>query len=256
MGDESLKGANRMFAGFLRYFGEKPIEISDERDPYDVFIDHFGGRSFGGGELKVIERTDIPLYKDAIMGICFKFSGDDFRPFAYNWLGQIFLIDDRENRGCVLIMRIDTVTTAYTDMGFLEYLNDELPENPERSLHVTQYGEWVASHGPVGPGECVGYKAVLPGRRRLPGQHGGHRHGCLLDYDRPAVARLPGAARGHQDWQRQLRVGRASPGRNKACENRNLGGAAGVFLASDGEMAKPDDCCAPSPFRWWRIVRR
>ena len=158
MGDESLKGANGMFAGFLRYFGEKPIEISDGRDPYDVFIDHFGGRSFGGGELKVIERTDIPLYKDAIMGICFKFSGDDFRPFAYNWLGQIFLIDDRENRGCVLIMRIDTVTTAYTDMGFLEYLNDELPENPERSLHVTQYGEWVASHGSVGPGECVGYK--------------------------------------------------------------------------------------------------
>lgn len=158
MSEGESKGADGMFAGFLEYFGEELVEVPDGEDPYDTFLDQFGGRSFGGGVLKVMERSDIPLYKDAIMGICFKFSGDDFRPFAYNWLGQIFMIDDREGRGHVMIMRIDTITTAYTDTGFLEYLNDELPENPERSLHVTQYGEWAASHGPVGPGECVGYK--------------------------------------------------------------------------------------------------
>lgn len=32
-------------------------------------------------------------------------------------------------------------------------------DRAERSLHVTRYGEWAAPpRGPVGPGECVGYK--------------------------------------------------------------------------------------------------
>lgn len=153
---QSEEGDSSMFAGFLECFGEKPIEISDEKDPYNAFIDHFEGRSFGGGVFKVVERADIPKWKEDILGLCLRRSEDGFRLFGYNWLGQFFAIDDQEGKGHVII--IDTDTTAYTDMGFLEYLNDELPENPERSLHVTQYGEWVASHGPVDPGECVGYK--------------------------------------------------------------------------------------------------
>lgn len=153
---QSEEGDSSMFAGFLEYFGEKPIEVSDEEDPYNAFIDQFEGRSFGGGVLKVVEWADIPKWKEDILGVCLRRSEDGFRPFGYNWLGQFFAIDDQEGKGHVII--IDTDTTAYTDMGFLEYLNVELPENPERSLHVTQYGEWVASHGPVGPGECVGYK--------------------------------------------------------------------------------------------------
>ena len=156
---QSEEGDSSMFAGFLECFGEKPIEISDEKDPYNAFIDHFEGRSFGGGVFKVVERADIPKWKEDILGLCLRRSEDGFRLFGYNWLGQFFAIDDQEGKGHVII--IDTDTTAYTDMGFLEYLNDELPENPERSLHVTQYGEWVASHGPVDPGECVGYKVPL-----------------------------------------------------------------------------------------------
>lgn len=40
---QSEEGDSSMFAGFLECFGEKPIEISDEKDPYNAFIDHFEG---------------------------------------------------------------------------------------------------------------------------------------------------------------------------------------------------------------------
>ena len=55
---QSEEGDSSMFAGFLECFGEKPIEISDEKDPYNAFIDHFEGRSFGGGVFKVVERAE------------------------------------------------------------------------------------------------------------------------------------------------------------------------------------------------------
>lgn len=84
-------------------------------------------------------------------------------------------------------------------------------DRAERSLHVTRYGEWAAPPAaPSAPASAWATRCRSSWEGTTPRQHGGHRHGRLLDYDRSAVACLPGAARGHRDRQRDVRVGLAS----------------------------------------------
>lgn len=150
-----------MFKGFFEYFsGDLALEVS-EGDPYEVLIGELGGRSFGNGIFKVFSREELAKW-DRIVGSCYTALHGNFRLFGYDWMGRCFALDEnRPHAGEVILLEIGTMKALYIERGLLDFLNDEIPHRADACLAAEFYADWLASHAPVGPMECAGYRIPL-----------------------------------------------------------------------------------------------
>lgn len=155
------QGDAGMFEGFFEYFSGDSASSVSEGDPYEVLIDELGGRSFGSGIFKVFSREELEKW-DRIVGACYTVLRGDFKLFGYDWMGRCFAIDgNRPHTGEVVLLEIGTIKTLYIERGLLDFLNDEIPHRADACLAAEFYADWLASHGPVGPMECAGYRIPL-----------------------------------------------------------------------------------------------
>ena len=156
------EGDPTMFAEFLEYFGEAPVLEDGAADPYDAFIDGLGGRSFGNGVFKSFGRSDLSKWYDIVDCPLFSRLKGRFKVFGYDWRGRVFAVNQSDDDcGNVILLNPGDLKFLYIGCPLLEFLNSEIPAYADACLDSEIYADWLASHPPVGPMECAGYRIPL-----------------------------------------------------------------------------------------------
>lgn len=151
----------RSYCQFAQYFGIEPLPDAGCRDPLELFMRQFGGRSFGNGLFKVFGDADLEKWH-GIAASCFPALRGRFKLFGYDWLGRCFAVDLNEaHENEVLLLEIGTLEILGIGKDILGFANEEIPTMSEACLASGVYEEWLESNEPVPPLQCAGYRIPL-----------------------------------------------------------------------------------------------
>lgn len=150
-----------MFSKFLDFFNIN-LELENTVENYESFITKLGGLQFGNGLFNTFSKQNIKKWTEIVTEAYPEFS-DKFSLFGYDWQGNCFGIDLRSNtRGKIVLFEIAADEVLEIPVSFIEFLNIEIPSNPDACLLKSYFDEWVnSSNTAIKDGECVGYKIPL-----------------------------------------------------------------------------------------------
>lgn len=138
-------------------------------DPtFSAFVSQYGGRSFGGGLLRVLP-TDGDLGLHAWNGRNGWRADWSSMPrsaaFASDWRGNLFVFDpDRFPTGerPVAVLTIATGEYENLHMSFAEFMGTVMPKTWREDLGQASFAAWIEAGGLVPTADqCVGHKAPL-----------------------------------------------------------------------------------------------
>ena len=146
-----------MFDKFLEFF-EEDVIIGNGSETGEVFSLVLGGRAFGGGIMFSVAPRDVSTWKENIC-IAYGAAAQTLKPFAYDWLGDCFVED---NKGGVHILELGTGEVLNTGLSVETFLAEEIPSFHDQCLLSPFWNDWLASGG-MHPtyGQCIGYKVPL-----------------------------------------------------------------------------------------------
>ncbi|WP_304426435.1 hypothetical protein [uncultured Adlercreutzia sp.] len=154
--------AQGALAGFCRFFEvEDCSSMKEER--VDSFLSCFGGRSFGNGVFRTFAPEDIDKWHKITNCDMYSKLHGEYELFGYDWSGRCFAVSRNKKLGYneVIILELCTCKILFTEVGFLDFLNSEIPQYHDACLDSEYYKEWLVGHEPVELMQCVGYKVPL-----------------------------------------------------------------------------------------------
>ncbi|MDN4596821.1 T6SS immunity protein Tdi1 domain-containing protein [Leifsonia virtsii] len=165
-----------MFERFVDRFGSTATARTGGRpwlDPrlelasgYRSFAHLFSGTTFERGLLRVHDADSGPVAA-SVVGEAFPEYGGRLRPFAFDWLGRQFVLDEerlRSGEPLVLLMEPGTGMALEIPTTFSELIDDELVESSDAALLDQFFEEWSElnpDHLPLAFDQCVGYDVPL-----------------------------------------------------------------------------------------------
>ncbi|MFF1876613.1 T6SS immunity protein Tdi1 domain-containing protein [Leifsonia sp. NPDC058230] len=133
---------------------------------YVAFARQFAGSTFARGLLRIHDAESGPVAAAFVDG-AFPEYGGRLKPFAFDWLGRQFVLDEdqmRDGEPLVLLMEPGTGMGLEIPTTFAELIDDELVESSDAALLDQFFEEW----SDVNPGflpldfdQCAGYKVPL-----------------------------------------------------------------------------------------------
>lgn len=155
-----------MYKEFERYFKIEGMDISEEetRMPLTYFLKKFNSNNFGNGIYRVFENEEIDKWK-RIIGEAYSDLEGKFIPFAYDWLGRCFAIDERPNsahKNQILLFEIGTADVLEIPYDIISFHNEEIPQNTNACLAKDFFDNWQSVNKiKLSHSDCVGYKIPL-----------------------------------------------------------------------------------------------
>lgn len=160
-----------MFERFEGAFNGSETELSSANnadkqagEPLDILARIFGGRSFGGGVYRVIERGKRDDWGKQI-ALAFPRHGKNVCCFGYDWLGRVFgvrVTRDGHELGPIYMFVPGTGKVLEIPRSVVAFHDEELLEFSDEALAGEFYADWIRSGG-VQPEyhQCIGYKIPL-----------------------------------------------------------------------------------------------
>lgn len=141
-----------MLEHFFAWFQEDEHLDSEEDTLPEDLRRNFGGRTFGDGALQILKPGDEKDYAAWIRWL--RPQEKIVWPFAASWDGDIFFLDQQEK---VNIMDPSEYRCYQTDLSLRQFLDEEIPGQPEAALDITAYRTWrKRTLGKVKYGRCLG----------------------------------------------------------------------------------------------------
>lgn len=153
-----------MFKNFKKFF-----HIKQFKNPFFKFSDNlaldfikiYDGKTFDNGLFRVIKYEDVDKWKE-ILGATFIELQNDILPFAYDWLGRFFISIMQNGNDIIYLADIGADELLEIPCGFLEFIEEEIPENANACLAIDFFEEWLDNNRYEIPyKKCVGYKTPL-----------------------------------------------------------------------------------------------
>src|SRR5947209_8216541 len=134
-------------------------------DGYQDFAGRYAGCSFEGGLYRVHSEGSGPRGQQLVSEGFPRFASRAV-PFAYDWLGRQFALDDaRVQSGESLILMLEPGTGQALEIPLsFRAFHEQLNELREPALANRFFNEWRAANPeapPLGANECVGYRVPL-----------------------------------------------------------------------------------------------
>lgn len=129
-----------------------------------LFLNQFGGASFGRGLYRIIASSNIKVWNDRVL-LPFSDFGGRISCFAYDWLGRVFALDRgrlEDDRPGVVMFEPGTGEALEIPCNLETFHTNELLEFGDAALAVNFHQEWLDAGGAVPTiDQCVGYKRPL-----------------------------------------------------------------------------------------------
>jgi Domain of unknown function (DUF1851) len=132
---------------------------------YQEFARRYAGMTFDGGLYRVHDTSSGQL-SQRLMDDMFPEFAAQACPFAYDWLGRQFALDNARVDGgeaMVLLLEPGTGEALEIPLSFMAF-HEQLDELREPALANSLFTEWSESHAealPLAFGACVGYRVPL-----------------------------------------------------------------------------------------------
>lgn len=133
---------------------------------YREFATAFAGCSFNDGLFRVHDAETGPGAQAAVADAFPEFA-ERATPFAFDWMGQQFAVDDERLVGGepqILLIEPGTGEVLEIPCAFVEFHNVELVEHRDAALSSSFFEAWVQAnpdHLPLPAAACVGYRVPL-----------------------------------------------------------------------------------------------
>ncbi len=163
----------RFFSRFLDNFSEDQQcengQIADEilervDSDFTKTIELLGGRSFSEGLYRVIPGHNIAASLANLLVAFPEYEGR-IVPFAYDWLGRYFAIDEKrhqDGKPMVLLLEVGVGEAMQIPVPIVEFHNEEIVDYRADALASNFFDEWKSTNAqPIQPDACVGYKVPL-----------------------------------------------------------------------------------------------
>ena len=163
-----------MFERFASNFA--PVQKGLKSDPWaDAYLGTVGGcaefsrqwagTTFEQGLYRVVDAASGPQLTRLVVEAFPDFSAR-VHPFAYDWMGRAFAIDDGRVNGdqhMVLLLEPGTGEALELPHSFTSF-HEQLIDITEPALAAGFFREWANANAgalPIAPSECAGYKVPL-----------------------------------------------------------------------------------------------
>lgn len=149
-----------MLNEFLEFFSINE-KIVYSGDLYSDFIIQLGGKCLKNGIFNIFKKDDIEKWTEIVSDAYPEFK-NQFKLFAYDWLGRCFAINTKSNPESILFFEIGTGYALRIPCSFENFLNIEIQKNTEACLALSLFISWLQENQKAIPyGYCIGYKVPL-----------------------------------------------------------------------------------------------
>lgn len=137
-----------------------------EATGYDELAGRFAGCSFRHGLYRLHDASSGPRAR-ALVDEAFPSFSARACPFAFDWLGRQFALDEgRKTTGepLVLILEPGTGDTLGVPLSFSAFHDEELVDYHDAALATDFFAAWAQEHPaelPLATDRCVGYRVPL-----------------------------------------------------------------------------------------------
>ncbi len=124
-------------------------------------VANVGGASFNSGMYRVINGNQISKISKLILSVFPEYK-EKIVPFAYDWLGRVFVINIVSEEPLLLLMEPGAGEVMQIPVNLEDFHNVELVEYKEDALALNFFLEWRDTENIVLTEEkCIGYKVPL-----------------------------------------------------------------------------------------------
>lgn len=146
-----------MFSNFFKFVG---VDNVNNIKSIDEFLKTYSGETFLNGLYRIHKSDEVAKWTEIIRKSFPKYNGK-ILVFAFDWLGRNFALDIERN--VVLIFEPGTGELLNTQVNFINFHNEEIPEYHDACLASDFFNEWYDenNHYILQHNECAGYKVPL-----------------------------------------------------------------------------------------------
>lgn len=150
-----------MYKGFIDYFGLQD-DIATKGKSVEDFVSTFSKQQLDEGLFNIFDINDIDLWTMQMHDI-YPNIKKSYRIFGFDWLGRCFgIISKKLGKDEILIFDPRDLEVYSIQCNFLDFINEEIPQNPEKYLLLNSFEQWKKlTNKQIPEMHCVGYNVPL-----------------------------------------------------------------------------------------------